>query len=107
MPKRLQYKRGQRLPSDAKYVGRPTKWGNPYKIGEPFLGGPGVITRELAVTLYAMTVKADDDPQAIQAREDARRELGGKDLACWCPLTYLDGSPYPCHATRLLEIAND
>jgi hypothetical protein len=32
--------------------------------------------------------------------EDVRRELAGKDLACWCPLDQ------PCHADVLLEIAN-
>jgi len=32
--------------------------------------------------------------------EDVRRELAGRDLACWCPLTE------PCHADVLLEIAN-
>lgn len=32
--------------------------------------------------------------------DEIRRELRGKDLACWCPL---DG---PCHAEVLLEIAN-
>ena len=32
--------------------------------------------------------------------EDARRELAGHDLACWCSL---DG---PCHADVLIEIAN-
>jgi len=32
--------------------------------------------------------------------EDVRRELAGKDLACWCPLSR------PCHADVLLRIAN-
>lgn len=32
--------------------------------------------------------------------EDVRRELAGKDLACWCPLDQ------PCHADVLLEISN-
>ena len=30
-----------------------------------------------------------------------RKELSGKDLACWCPLGE------PCHADVLLKIAND
>ena len=36
MPKRIQRKRtkGWRMPADAIYVGRPTKWGNPDKIGD-------------------------------------------------------------------------
>lgn len=32
--------------------------------------------------------------------DDAKRELRGKDLACWCPLDH------PCHADVLLEVAN-
>ena len=32
--------------------------------------------------------------------DDVRRELAGKDLACWCDL------PAPCHAAILLEVAN-
>lgn len=31
---------------------------------------------------------------------DVRRELAGRDLACWCPLGQ------PCHADVLLELAN-
>jgi hypothetical protein len=31
---------------------------------------------------------------------DARRELRGRDLACYCPLDE------PCHADVLLEVAN-
>ena len=32
--------------------------------------------------------------------DDARRELAGRDLACWCPLDQ------PCHADVLLRVAN-
>jgi hypothetical protein len=32
--------------------------------------------------------------------EVIRRELGGKNLACWCPLNQ------QCHADVLLELAN-
>lgn len=32
--------------------------------------------------------------------EDVRRELAGKDLACWCK------PGHPCHADVLLEVAN-
>lgn len=33
-------------------------------------------------------------------KEDARKELKGKNLACFCPLDE------PCHADVLLKIAN-
>ena len=31
---------------------------------------------------------------------EIRRELSGRDLACWCPVDQ------PCHADVLLELAN-
>lgn len=36
MPKRIQRKRtkGWKMPAGAIYVGRPTRWGNPYSIGD-------------------------------------------------------------------------
>jgi hypothetical protein len=39
-------------------------------------------------------------PNQAEYRASARRELRGKDLACYCP----EGEP--CHADVLLEIAN-
>ncbi|MGW0821794.1 DUF4326 domain-containing protein [Streptomyces sp. NPDC002845] len=39
------------------------------------------------------------DPEVI------RRELGGRDLACWCPLPE-PGQPDHCHAAVLLDLAN-
>lgn len=36
--------------------------------------------------------------------EDARRELTGRDLACWCPLVDDEGQPVHCHADVLLEV---
>ena len=38
------------MPPGAVYVGRPTKWGNPHKVGDligPFSDGPRVIVRGL------------------------------------------------------------
>lgn len=37
--------------------------------------------------------------------EDVRKELAGKDLACWCPLPE-PGEIDWCHARILLEVAN-
>jgi hypothetical protein len=44
-----------------------------------------------------MTVQGDRKPPTV---EEIRRELGGKNLACWCP-------PGPCHADVLLKIAKE
>ena len=82
------------MPAGALYVGRPTKWGNPYTIGR----GDSPTPRE-AVARYKLWLAACG-PRSIVDSERVRAELRGKDLACWCPLDQ------PCHADVLLEIAN-
>lgn len=102
------------MPLGAVYVGRPTVWGNPFVPGRviPFLPGRRVQDARHAVSLYRGF--APLEPRLI---EMARRELAGKDLACWCRLCELhrrhglpmgERCPYcaPCHADVLLQIAN-
>lgn len=88
MPKRVQRKRekGWKMPENTVYVGRPTKWGNPYPIGENF-------TAQQAVNLFKLFAQKWDLAEDLG-------ELKGKDLACWCKV----GDP--CHADVLLELAN-
>ena len=91
MPKALN-KRIDNIPPDAIYVGRPSKWGNPYAIGRDG-------TREEVIARYRTwlgTMIYDFD---ILHRRLNIEELRGKDLVCWC-------SPLPCHADVLLELAN-
>jgi hypothetical protein len=76
------------MPEGAVYVGRPTKWGNPFHL-HPFIN---------AVELYERWIKTSDGKHIAEA---ARRELAGKDLACWCK----EGEP--CHADVLLRYANE
>lgn len=92
MPQRIQCRRvkGWRMPAGAVYVGRPTRWGNPFRIGEP-----GVPDRAAAVTRYRALIAAD-----VELRQAVREHLSAKDLACWCP------PGEPCHADVLLEVAN-
>lgn len=104
MPERIQRKRtpGWRLPPNAVYVGRPSKWGNPFAVGQK-------IPAEW-VPLVGRAVVVRDAAEAVELhRKHARfpavvgpeiRKLRGKDLACWCPLDQ------PCHADVLLEWAN-
>ena len=73
------------MPEGVVYVGRPTKWGNPFVVG---LDG----TAEECVSRYRDWV--------IRYFLLEVRELRGKDLACWCK----EGNP--CHADVLLELAN-
>ena len=98
MPKRIQRKRtqGWRMPEGAVYVGRPTKWGNPFGLGGfTLFGHPyGPQTRDDVVTLFRFSKDVPDYRAAV------RDELRGKALVCWCPLGE------PCHADVLLEWAN-
>lgn len=121
-PKRIQRKRTRnwRMPKNAVYVGRPTKWGNPFRAecdesGKWYVvSADGLIRFESpskhaaktsAVNLYRSYLNNyGSQPGAIRdcggafIAEMAKTELRGKDLACWCEL----GDP--CHADVLLEI---
>jgi hypothetical protein len=94
-PRRVQLRRvaGWRKPQGAVVVARPTRWGNPYVIGP-------ARSRADAVALFEQAIRSSDSALGFTA-EDVRRELVGRDLACWCPLDE------PCHADVLLRLAND
>jgi hypothetical protein len=89
MPKRIQRKRTKdwKMPPNTVYVGRPTRWGNPYRVHEG--------NRQQAVGLFLQSIMTM--PMSLA---EVKAELRGKDLACWCRLDQ------PCHADVLLEIAN-
>lgn len=102
-PCRVQRKRTKvwKMPLNTVYVGRPTKWGNPFVVGNP--GGvysEQVKSRRHAWQLYRSV--AVDNEHLIVA---AKAELRGKNLACFCPLPDAYGHD-ECHAAVLLEIAN-
>ena len=92
---RVLNKRTDKIPSDAIYVGRPSKWGNPFKMNDPLL--PAGLSREgkrkAVIAEYKRYILRDKDLIAQLV------ELRGKDLVCWC-------APLPCHANILLELAN-
>ena len=77
-------------------VARPSKWGNPYRIGVD-----GMLDEVLAK--YRAHVLAHPDLLA------ALPELQGKVLACWCApqrgLTAAD-RPHICHGQILAELAD-
>lgn len=68
------------------YIGRPSKWGNPYEIGKDG-------DRETVIALYRSWVK--NQPELMEALP----ELKGKILGCWC-------KPKDCHGDILAEMAN-
>lgn len=88
--------RGWRMPEGAVYVGRPSRWGNPYRVGDPV-----VLRSFLGTTTSTLTARQAVD---LFRRDFAKslpvEELRGRDLACWCPLDQ------PCHADVLLDLAN-
>lgn len=103
MPERIQLsrKKGWRKPESTVVVSRPSKWGNPWKVGDDD-GGGEPMTRSEAVDRFR--ARASSDASLIPLL--ARTELAGKNLACWCPLVDPDGNRVPCHADVLLELAN-
>ena len=103
MPKRIQRKRtaGWRMPENTVYVGRPTKWGNPWTVTPPSKRSHAVSEKfYYDQAVEAFTFWIEDEEQA-QLRAEIRQELKGKDLACWCP------EDKPCHADLLIQIANE
>ncbi len=99
MPK-VWNKRDPNCPKDAVYVGRPSKWGNPWRIGEMSPVDGHRFTREEVIELHKQAL-----PQMLKVKDIEGviildiSELRGKDLVCWC-------APSPCHADILLELAN-
>jgi hypothetical protein len=117
-PARIQRLRaaGWRKPEGAVYVGRPTRYGNPYQL-----------TRVGSVWVVYVQVENSDRPRTISTGFDERaarqeavdlfrdmfrtpggaeqgehfaRQLQGRDLMCWC------APDMPCHADVLLDLCN-
>jgi hypothetical protein len=73
-------------PADAVYIGRPTKWGNPFVIGPDG-------NRQEVVQKYKDYILSN------QSLLSQVHELRGKDLICFC-------APQQCHGDVLIELAN-
>lgn len=89
---RVLNKRKHGAPTGSVYVGRPSKWGNPYSHQAGTLAKYKVNSREQAVRLYRKHLYESGLIEHVH-------ELRGKDLVCWC-------APASCHADVLLELAN-
>lgn len=68
------------------YIGRPSKWGNPFEIGKDG-------DRETVIRKYRQWVVMQPHLMAELP------ELRGKVLGCWC-------APKPCHGDVLVSLAN-
>ena len=106
--------KGWRAPEGAIYVGRGSKWGNPWSVIANFVKDAGhdrLIRFEdhdealrHAVAFYAEAIP--NGWEGVPTLEEIRAELAGHDLMCWCPLEDAAGYRVPCHADVLLELAN-
>ncbi|MFG2970834.1 DUF4326 domain-containing protein [Streptomyces sp. NPDC048288] len=118
MPKRIQRKRtrGWRAPEGTLYVGRGTRYGNPWAVtldrtrgwrvhpaDDTSVLSPNIVgwwesrhrAHEVAVEKFREYAES-----TVGYAARARAELAGHDLMCWCPETL------PCHVDVLLEVAN-
>jgi len=68
------------------YIGRPSKWGNPFSIGKHG-------TRSEVIKQYKAYILRT--PKLLAALP----ELRGKTLGCWC-------SPKACHGDVLTSLSN-
>lgn len=113
MPKRIQRRRqrGWRMPENAVYVGRPTRWGNPFQPYSTVVMAAaelGIVRTDAPIQIVPGGVEECLAWYRIWIGEWIRRTanehylflLRGRDLACWCPLDQ------PCHADILLDLAN-
>lgn len=83
-------------PGSFVYVGRPTKYGNPFTHKTGTLAKFVVGSVEEAVERYEEWLMA---PEQEQLRIDVKNELEGLNLGCW-------GCKPRCHAEVLLKVAN-
>jgi hypothetical protein len=89
-------------------VARPTKWGNPFKVGNPYPAAEEAVRNfdgMLRKHRWWIPVPMPWPPGKVPTckpttLEDVQSELHAKNLACWCALDA------PCHADVLLELAN-
>jgi hypothetical protein len=75
-----------KIPYDV-YIGRPSKWGNPFEIGKDG-------TREEVIAKYREWIKTQ--PQLLKDLP----ELNGKVLGCWCK------PKHACHGDVLVEMVS-
>lgn len=93
MPQVLNKRQLKDFPDNAVYVGRPSKWGNPFATKPSVYSKGPIYTTDEAIGLYELYLKNNSKLMA------QIHELKGKDLVCWC-------APNPCHADILLRLAN-
>lgn len=77
------------------YIGRPSKWGNPFSHQEWSAVAPAFIVRTRLEAIEKYREWIQEQPELMAALY----ELKGKTLGCWC-------KPKPCHGDVLAELAD-
>jgi hypothetical protein len=80
-------KDGRKYRSTGVYIGRPSKWGNPFKIGRDG-------TREEVLAKYEAYIRAR--PDLMECLEELRYAV----LLCWC-------YPERCHGDILVKLLEE
>ena len=81
------------------YIGRPSKYGNPFTHKPKTKAKFKVKTREEAIEAYEASLRDyfEKYPDAVY---DLLKPLKGKVLGCWC-------KPLPCHGDVLLKLIKE
>jgi hypothetical protein len=99
----LSRKKGWRLPANTMVVARGPgrKWGNPFKIrgSAPSGADSAKLARSEATEKFWQWIASD--PKGRQLAAEAKVELRGKNVACWCKLVE------ECHGDVWLKVANE
>lgn len=86
------------MPENAIYVGRPTRWGNPFIVGDRYKHAHvpiyDTVTANNILTVFETYARdrIDEDSGWLEPLRDADY------LACWCPLSK------PCHVDIYLKL---
>jgi len=109
---------GYKMPKEVIYVGRGTKWGNPFKLEngnileqtkdgwKAFKLGNENTVEDVIALFRDLVIDINSHKVNHETREKFQymyynlQNLKGKRLACWCCIES------PCHADVLIELAN-
>lgn len=109
--------KGWKSPEGCVYVGRPTVYGNPFrltvdgwvecysinrKILDPWIlwSATGGFTIKDLLELYRMWIQGELGQYNFLPISPDISKLKDKDLSCWCPLDQ------PCHVDVIIELLN-
>lgn len=88
--------RSKIFPNNEVYIGRPSKWGNPFThLKSTTQAKYRVDTREQAIEAYREWITNGDGKYLLKDLH----ELKDKILVCWC-------KPQSCHGDILIELLN-